>query len=92
MFALVVSQVDVGHRALEEHRNPGAQRGGIAGQGEYRAVVRSIGLHVEDAKTRHRLERGGHLLDDIEAAAFTDVGNTFDHGHVTSSLFHLRAP
>ena len=71
---------------------PARQRRRVAGQREDRAVVRGVGLHVEHAQPGHRLERSGHLLDDVGTAAFTDVGNTFDHGHVTSSLFHLRAP
>ena len=52
MFALVRAQVDVGKRALEQHRNAGGQRRGVAGQREDRAVVRGVGLHVEHAQAR----------------------------------------
>ena len=50
MLALVRPQVDAATASVEQHRDAGAHRGGIAGQREDRAVVGRIRLHVEDAQ------------------------------------------
>jgi hypothetical protein len=82
MLALVRSQVDVSQCALEQHGDSRSHRRGIAGQREHRAVVCGIRLHIEDAKPWNRPKGISHPFDDIEAAPFTDIRNTFDNGHV----------
>ncbi|HUG55824.1 MAG TPA: hypothetical protein VMJ92_02005, partial [Candidatus Limnocylindrales bacterium] len=78
VLALVRAQVDLAYRRVYEGMGGGFDRPGRAGEGEDGPVVVNVTGPVEKAHTVDRLDRGGETVDDVAAAAFTDVGNAFD--------------
>ena len=75
VLALVDVHVDVVDGGLDEPLEGVRDRPVLAGHREHGAVVAGVARPVEQGHAADRADRLGHPVDDIEAAAFGDVGN-----------------
>ena len=78
VLALVAAQVDAAYGHLEEREQAGPERRLVADQGQDAAVVVLVGLDVEDAQARDRLQGRDRGVDHLGAPSLADVGDRLD--------------
>jgi hypothetical protein len=79
MDAAMMAHVDGGDRALEQAEDSLLQRGGLAGDGEDRPVVRRIGRAIEEHHAGDCADARRKGVNDLETRAFAHVRHALDN-------------
>ena len=81
MLAGMGAQIDRGQRLVVEPEHRLVQRRPVASERQDRAVVRRVGLHVEEADPGNRANRRGNPVHDVGPPPFADIRDAFDDRH-----------